>query len=164
MNYPRGSIWDILSQRCLIYSTNHLNYWESKINFLLCSFNFEEALLKISQSKLFFEKILKYSGLANYLNKLFEHLNFSLNSTNFTNLNFSNNSAESISKAGNENILKILNFCILILNDINYLIEKLSSKNYNYLSDFFIIVNSLKFYRPVQLNDDRFLDDLIDLN
>ena len=121
---------------------------------------------KLAYSKTSLEKILKDSGLLNYLNKLFDQLNLSLNSSTLTssNLSFSNHSNDINLKAGCDNISRILNFCILILNDINYLTEKLSNKEFNYLSDYFVSVNSLKFYRPIQLVDDRFLDDLIDLN
>jgi len=128
--------------------------------------NFEGALSKLTYSKTTFEKILKDSGLLVYLNKLFDQVNFSLNSSTMTssNLSFSHHSNDIYLKTGCDNIYRSLNFCILILNDINYLTEKLSNKDFNYLSDYYISVNSLKFYRPIQLIDDRFLDDLIDIN
>ena len=121
---------------------------------------------KLILSKSNFEKVLKESSLQLYLNKLFDNLNSSLNSSTLTssNLSFSHFNSTDLKTYGSENISKILNFCILILNDINYLSEKVASKTNNYMTDYFISVDSLRFHRPTQLNDERFLDDIIDLN
>jgi hypothetical protein len=109
---------------------------------------------------------MKESALPNYLNKLYEQSSSTLNSTTITNshLNLSLLSNDYSMKGGSEIVHKIFNFIIFVLNDVNHLIEKLSKRDYTYLSDYFISVNSMKFYCPSQLNDDRFLDDLIDLN
>jgi hypothetical protein len=60
------------------------------------------------------------------------------------------------------NISKVFNFCYLILSDINNLTEIVKMKRLNLISEFYTIKQSLMFYRPVHLADERFLDDLIE--
>lgn len=69
---------------------------------------------------------------------------------------------EIMKNMNNPNLSKIVSFCMLILKDINNLIEKVKTKNLNFITDFYTIKQSLMFYRPVHLSDDRFLDDLLE--
>lgn len=90
------------------------------------------------------------------------------NISNISNLNNSNSVDDSISdivkNLNSSNISKIFNFCFLILTDINYLIEMVSSRKFNLVPEFFTIKQSLMFYRPVHLSDERFLEDVVDFN
>jgi hypothetical protein len=56
---------------------------------------------------------------------------------------------------------KMLYFTLMLISDINDTLEKLKAKDVS-LCDLYAIKDSLMFYRPVNLTDDRFLDDIID--
>jgi hypothetical protein len=55
---------------------------------------------------------------------------------------------------------KMLFFTLMLITDINETIEKLKNKEIN-LCDLYAIKHSLMFYRPVNLSDERFLEDTI---
>jgi hypothetical protein len=57
---------------------------------------------------------------------------------------------------------KMLIFTIMLIKDINESLEKFKNKEVN-LCDLHAIKQSLMFYRPVNLADERFLEDIIDL-
>ena len=148
-------------------------------------FKFDESLMKLYQCKSLFEQTFKnQTNLIKYI-KFFSDLNntssinLNMNNVHFLNmtkLNYShtinnlNNTSisnddslyELVKNINSSNISKIFNFCFLILNDINSLIEKIKNRNFNCISELFTIKQSLMFYRPVHLSDERFLDDVIE--
>ncbi len=89
-----------------------------------------------------------------------------MNISSLTNNNMSHSIDDSLSdmlkNINSLTISKIFNFCLLILLDINHLIEVMKTKNMNLLSEFFTIKQSLMFFRPVHLADERFMDDVIE--
>ncbi len=91
-------------------------------------------------------------------------LNSKINNTNMSNINNSNDETitDLVRNINSSKISKIFNFCFLILSDINYLIEMIKNRNLNLISEFFTIKQSLMFYRPVHLVDERFFDDVIE--
>ncbi len=145
--------------------------------------NFDGSLKRLYDCKSLFEETFRsQAGMIRYI-KLLSDLNTSSsinlnmnnvhfiksgNISNISNLNNSNSVDDSISdivkNLNSSNISKIFNFCFLILTDINYLIEMVSSRKFNLVPEFFTIKQSLMFYRPVHLSDERFLEDVVDFN
>ncbi len=147
-------------------------------------FEYEESLGKLFECKQIFTQTLEnQTGLM----KLFKNYSesISLNNLSYINHNGSNfhrlsqshqhsffinpisnyacdDSLNDFMKNSNSmNISKIFNFCFLILQDINYLIDIVKNRQINLVCDFFTTNQSLIFYRPVNLSDDRFLEDMI---
>jgi hypothetical protein len=58
---------------------------------------------------------------------------------------------------------RMLFFTLMLISDINETLDKLKNKEINF-GDLYAIRESLMFYRPVNLTDDRFVDDIIQLN
>jgi hypothetical protein len=57
---------------------------------------------------------------------------------------------------------RMLFFTLMLITDINESLDKMKNKDVN-LCDLLAIQQSLMFYRPVNLADERFLDDTINL-
>jgi len=122
--------------------------------------------------------LIKYFKIFSDINHSFYPININMNNAQYftTKLNTnSNNNAintssisaddsiyDLIKNINSSNISKIFNFCQLILLDINNLIEMIKCRNFNLITEFFTIKQSLMFYRPVHLSDERFLDDIIE--
>ncbi len=131
---------------------------------------------------LFEETFRSQAGMIRYIKKLSDlntssSINLNMNNVHFvksgnlsniSNLNNSNSVDDSINdivrNLNSSNISKIFSFCFLILTDINNLIEMVSSRNLSLITEFFTIKQSLMFFRPVHLSDERFLEDVVDIN
>ncbi len=121
---------------------------------------------KLNECKNNFEQTIKGNiGLIKYFKKFYDsHMNNSLSGKILFNnsVSYDDSTFELIKNTNNSlNVTKIISFCKMISFDINNLIEIVKNKNLNLINEFFTIKQSLMFYRPVQLQDERFLDDII---
>lgn len=131
---------------------------------------------KLNECKNLFEQTFRNQNNLLVYFKIFSEnvnkssLNLNMNNVHFINKTTYNNNSISYDETLIDllkninccNISKVFNFCYLILSDINNLIEIVKMKRLNLISEFYTIKQSLMFYRPVHLADERFLDDLIE--
>jgi len=106
-------------------------------------------------------------GIINFLDKLFIHDKKSLvNNNNSNNFNVSD---IDFSKLTCESITNALKFLYMFTEDITFIknfIQNIMIKKNNsvLLSELYTVVDSLMFYTPVYLSDNRFYDDYSGIN
>jgi hypothetical protein len=117
----------------------------------------EDCLRILLEAKHFYEGIRTITPLFKYVDTSFTHYN--LTESKFIN---DDSIVEILKNMKSVNHNKMFHFSMMILMDINELIEKVRNKTI-VISEFYIIMHSLAFIRPVNIQDDRFVDDIIDL-
>jgi hypothetical protein len=131
-------------------------YLATGIEFLKCGKD-DECLHILFEAKQFYENLRSMTPLFKFVDNSF---NYNLSESKFIN---DDSIVEILKNMKSVNHYKMFHFSMMILMDLNELIEKTKNKNIS-ISEFYIIMQSLAFIRPVSLQDDRFVDDIIDLN
>jgi hypothetical protein len=131
-------------------------YLIAAIEFLKCGRE-DECIRILSEAKQYYENMRNLTPLFKFVDNSF-HFNHS--ESKFIN---DDSIAEILKSMKSVNHYKMFHFSMMILMDLNELTEKVRNKNIS-ISEFYIIMQSLAFIRPVNLQDDRFVDDIIDLN
>ncbi len=118
----------------------------------------DECYMNLIEARQFYESVRSCTPLF----KFFENTNYNLDFSESKFLS-DNSIMEILKNMKSANQYKMFHFSMMILMDLNELIERVKSKNYT-ITEFYIIIQSLAYFRPVNLVDDRFIDDIIDLN
>ena len=143
--------------------------------------DFENALIYIYEAKDLFEKFFKNQkdfinkikmnindnennpGFHNslHINKDINKINFSLLDNSSFEINISNNNINNSNMLEDKknDLMKINNFICAINNDLNLCINIIKSKNISQICQLLSIQQSLSFYRVVNFDDNRFLED-----
>ncbi len=148
ISYSNSTYIKYLCAKTADYISNALEFLKSG--------KYEDCLSILTEAKQFYENIRNMTPLFRNVDNSFH---YNLSESKFLN---DDSIVEILKNMKSANHYKMFHFSMMILMDLNELIEKVRNRNIT-ISEFYVLMQSLAFLRPVNLEDDRFVDDIIDL-